>query len=484
MTEWDWQSNNLTGLNPRLLTAGSNRRASWICKKCGGKWKATIWHRANSEKRTGCPYCHKKLTTSIENLLVSDPFVASEWSDRNLQKPFEFRTRSNKKVWWRCSACGEEWKATIANRTNPKRKTGCPYCCNPPLRPSKSRNLRVMFPDISSQLHPTKNGDIFADNILPFANRKLWFMCERGHEYEMFLPARTKQGQGCPKCNKTVSRIQLRIFSEISHFYSDAVLEDRSLGVEVDILIPSVKIGIEIDGWRWHRGKTRQEEGKNKIVEGKGYTLIRLREYPLIGIRDVDVEYKDALSDEDMMKIVISIFDAIRRVTGIESQYGNPPGFYEEAKYRHLIAVRGKIPHDKTLQSRFPELVGFWSNRNNLTPSDVRYGEHRKVWWKCASGHEFRTGIWNMIAAFYRGAASSGCPYCSRRSASDKDNLATAFPHLVTQWDADRNGELSPTDFRPMSNKKVWWKCDRGHRWKAVIASRSSGCGCPVCYGR
>ncbi|MCD8196887.1 MAG: zinc-ribbon domain-containing protein, partial [Lachnospiraceae bacterium] len=33
-------------------------------------------------------------------------------------------------------------------------------------------------------------------------------------------------------------------------------------------------------------------------------------------------------------------------------------------------------------------------------------------------------------------------------------------------------------------NKKVWWKCENGHEWRATIASRSNGCGCPVCLGR
>lgn len=28
---------------------------------------------------------------------------------------------------------------------------------------------------------------------------------------------------------------------------------------------------------------------------------------------------------------------------------------------------------------------------------------------------------------------------------------------------------------------KVWWKCSKGHEWKAQLATRSKGCGCPVC---
>jgi DNA-directed RNA polymerase subunit RPC12/RpoP len=34
------------------------------------------------------------------------------------------------------------------------------------------------------------------------------------------------------------------------------------------------------------------------------------------------------------------------------------------------------------------------------------------------------------------------------------------------------------------SNKKVWWKCKKGHEWQSMILSRSKGNGCPYCSGR
>ena len=36
--------------------------------------------------------------------------------------------------------------------------------------------------------------------------------------------------------------------------------------------------------------------------------------------------------------------------------------------------------------------------------------------------------------------------------------------------------------FTYASNKKVWWKCSKGHEWEAVISSRTgSDRGCPIC---
>lgn len=55
---------------------------------------------------------------------------------------------------------------------------------------------------------------------------------------------------------------------------------------------------------------------------------------------------------------------------------------------------------------------------------------------------------------------------------------------LLCQWDEDANGPMTPETVSYGSNKKVWWHCEKGHRWQAIINSRSSGRGCPVCTGR
>lgn len=52
--EWDYEENKLL---PQQVTAGSNKKVSWICSKCGGKWRAIVWPRRDGR---GCPYCAGK----------------------------------------------------------------------------------------------------------------------------------------------------------------------------------------------------------------------------------------------------------------------------------------------------------------------------------------------------------------------------------------------------------------------------------------
>lgn len=66
-----------------------------------------------------------------------------------------------------------------------------------------------------------------------------------------------------------------------------------------------------------------------------------------------------------------------------------------------------------------------------------------------------------------------------------RNDLEKLHPELVPEWDAERNWPLRPSDVSPGSHKLVWWRCARGHRWQAVICSRTlGGTGCPVCSGK
>ena len=58
-----------------------------------------------------------------------------------------------------------------------------------------------------------------------------------------------------------------------------------------------------------------------------------------------------------------------------------------------------------------PELILEWDNKKNeLTPYDVTPGSGKGIWWKCCSGHSWKTTPASRVAA------QSGCPACSRKN--------------------------------------------------------------------
>ena len=66
-------------------------------------------------------------------------------------------------------------------------------------------DLATLYPDIAAQWHPTKNGALTPDKVAPASNKKAWWRCEKGHDYQAVISSRTMRGGGCPYCsNKKV----------------------------------------------------------------------------------------------------------------------------------------------------------------------------------------------------------------------------------------------------------------------------------------
>ena len=77
----------------------------------------------------------------------------------------------------------------------------------------------------------------------------------------------------------------------------------------------------------------------------------------------------------------------------------------------------------------------------------------------------------------------TGCPYCAgKKVLKGYNDLKTVNPTLAKEWNYEKNNGLTPEDVMPNSNKKVWWKCSKGHEWQAMVINRNKGRGCPKCY--
>jgi hypothetical protein len=132
---------------------------------------------------------------------------------------------------------------------------------------------------------------------------------------------------------------------------------------------------------------------------------------------------------------------------------------------------------ENNLSVKFPDIAKQWhpTKNNGLKPNNVTPFSGKKVWWTCSKGHEWPAVIANR-------SNGVGCPFCAGFFASPEYNLAVKFPALAKQWHHTKNNGLMPEQVTPKSSKKVWWKCSKGHVWPAVIADRSNGTGCLICY--
>lgn len=144
---------------------------------------------------------------------------------------------------------------------------------------------------------------------------------------------------------------------------------------------------------------------------------------------------------------------------------------------KHKRRINTIVKKRGSLYDKAPFLEGEWYQEKNrgysiksITPSS-----NRKYWWKC----RVCGGEWQASAATR--VKGHGCPYCSGHEATESDNLYVASDRLSREWHPTRNGDLTPKQVKPYSGKIVWWKCNRGHEWRASISNRFQGRNCPQC---
>lgn len=132
------------------------------------------------------------------------------------------------------------------------------------------------------------------------------------------------------------------------------------------------------------------------------------------------------------------------------------------------------------LETLYPELIKEWDfSQNNIKPADVRKHSNKKVWWKCKIGHKWKTSI--SSRTFHK----TNCPYCSNNKAfAGYNDITTTHPQFLSEWDYEKN-IIKPTEILSQSNKKIWWKCDKGHSYHTMMCNKTNKCGnCPYCSGQ
>lgn len=129
----------------------------------------------------------------------------------------------------------------------------------------------------------------------------------------------------------------------------------------------------------------------------------------------------------------------------------------------------------------YPELELEWDAEKNgpLQFSELTVGSRRLVWWRCAKGHSYRSAVKSRTQ-------ETGCPVCAgQKVLSGFNDLTSLHPQLAEQWDRKKNGALTPETVSAYSNRRVWWRCDKGHSFCAVIAHRvNRESDCPYCTNR
>lgn len=471
--EWNYDLNG--DLSPDRITAHSNKRVWWICQECEESYCASVYSRTSLQ--SGCPVCsNRKAVAGKNDLATTHPEIALEWNyarNGNLL-PANVTAGANRKAWWICEK-GHEWNAVISGR---KQGRGCPICAKE-ARPEAFRktvlaqkgSLLANYPKIAAQWHPTKNGNLTPDKVTAGASQAVWWLCEKGHEWEAVIYSRTA-GRGCPYCNNEHStsfpeQVLLYYLSQVAATAN----RYKMLGREIDIYLPNQKVAIEYNGRYYHQNRKEQDLEKYEFLRTQGIRLLVIHEGNKECVDGDDIYYRYVNSDYLNLKTVVQTIADICSLPPIDIDIRR-----DRAKiYEQYV----RIEKANSLAVKYPWLLEEWDYERNgkLTPWQISYGSKKRIFWRCQKcGYQW--------AAVAHSRKKSGCPCCANRVVvKGVNDLGTTHPDLAKEWDAIKNESL-PETVVAGSHNYAWWLCGKGHSWRAVIKSRADGCGCPVCAGR
>ena len=435
-------------------------------------------------------YMTKKTFKTLVNVA---PHLATEWhpSNNGELSPKTIGVSSSKKIWWKCpKGSDHEWQSTLASRYY--QGLGCPFCSN--RKVSSTNSLSSLFPTISDEWHPSKNGDILPELVVAGSHKKVWWKCRNGvdHEWQATVKDRTQKKSGCPHCDgRTVSVTNslISLFPKIAAEWHPA-----KNGNTLPKHVPAgskkkVWWKCKIDPIHEWEAEVSGRTGKRKhgCPYCAGWSGQQAKTYDILtnGFADIAKQWHPT-------KNGTLTPDAFRGGSSKKIWWLCSKGPDHEWKARiadRIIKKSGcpccdgrKVSITNSLESLFPEITGEWHPTKNgaIKPVQFTSGSHKKVWWKCAKGpdHEWQATI------HARTGRGDGYSFCDGKKVSVTNSLLTLFPHIAAEWHPVRNGRLTPEQVTSGTPKSAWWKCtiNPDHEWKAKILNRTiNKSGCPGC---
>lgn len=439
------------------------------CTKCGLTWGTmtpdVILRKSSSSK---CPNCGKAERIAIATLTqeeferrvaIKNPNIVITGKYISARKPINFK----------CTKCGVEQKVIRAEVLT-RKSDFCPVCNK------KFRYDTQTFIKKIATINPYV--EIIGEYISN--SQRIKSRCKIcGHIWNP-IADQIMQGYGCPECNITgTSFVEQVILWSLREIYGeDAVLHRNrdTIGRELDIYVPSIKLAIEPGGWHWHNKSYQRDMEKYELCKEKGIRCITIydqayghisNQYPE---NDFWLYCTDLGKNHDKLKSVI--YRILTDVVGVKIEFSEDiwnkifTNAKEQNIKRHDNFIRKFI--EKNEKAKTIIIKGLYYRNTDPLECECKV---------CGYG---KNGEWLTTGQSL--LQGHGCPCCAGQVVvPGKNDLNTKNPTLSKEWDYEKNTGLTPADVMPGSHKKVWWKCSNGHEWEAQIRARVRGNGCPEC---
>lgn len=353
---------------------------------------------------------------------------------------------------------------------------------------TKENCIATTHPRIAVQWHPTLNEVLTPNDVREGSTDRVWWLCDKGHEWRTEVRVRCQRNNGCPYCSgKYVVKGENDLESQRPDLVKEWNFEENSDYTPDKVSIHSPRKV----GWICNKGHKWSATIEKRTQRNQGCPYCSGRR-AIPGDTDIATLKPELMTLWDYDKNVeIGIYpENIKAHSDIKTWWKCSKGHSWQTRTKNLSRGRScpycagnKVAVGETdLATVRPDLAEEWHPTKNkgLQPSDVMPRYSRKVWWLGKCGHEWKADPDHR----YNG---TGCPYCDGQLVIKGENdLETLHPEIAEEWHPTKNRKLKPSDVKVKSGVKVWWICPVcEYEWRSAVISRTSiGAGCPRCAGR
>jgi len=351
--------------------------------------------------------------TKDKSLAELNSELSNEWDyTKNIPlTPFMFTPNSEKKVFWNCNK-GHSWEASIKNRH--RKKSGCPICykenASEIVRSAILKKRGVTFGDKHPEL--LKEWDYELNKRSPFeispgSSLKCHWVCSKNHKWKAALVGRTGKGYSCPRCSDLSRGSRLR----------KSLLSKG--GVSLAEKYPEL-----LNEWDFDEN----EESPHTYSPNSG----------------ANVNWKCNNGHKWIAQIG-------SRAKGI-----------------------GNCQECLSITETNPELLNEWdySKNRGVRPNQLKSGSNKKIWWICKKHGAYEKPVNEKLKG-------NGCQICAKiiKTDSYKQNILNSRGsllknrlELIKYWDYNKNDNIiNPDKVTCGSHAKVWWVCEKNHKWQSSI---------------
>lgn len=404
-------------LTPDQVVVSTQRAVWWQCPiGPDHEWQSPVHWR--TVMGFGCPFCSGRRVSVTNSVRTLMPTAVQMWhSVRNGDlTPDDVLAGSGEPIWWKCpEGPDHEWTCApvVLKRSLGTKNRGCPFCAG--NRASVTNSLSN-HPHLAAEVHPIRNGNLEPDDIPAGTATKIWWQCSRGsaHEWRASVVNRVR-GRNCPFCKTSLRSVwETCLAYELQTLFDgidlmDDKINDNGNPIHVDILIPSLRIALEVDGRYHHVNRHDADSRKSRRIRNAGWVHLRIREESLGAINEEDVLVPDDVPIKPAMDALLTRLLELGwvtdRATAIEQYLAEDhPRRMDEAvedvqraRNGRKVARPGRIKgpnRDILWQTGYTHLLAYVEREGHAQPPfSHREAGYRLGSWVSVQRKRHRTGV-------------------------------------------------------------------------------------------